>query len=205
MRLEHRRARAPARPRRRDDDAARHAARQLPGAATGAGRVRVTLRPRGATRGVPRAPRARPRWTVQPLRLPRRRSPPRSSSRDFGDERPRRQAVRCASSARSPSASLARRARASTCSSTSGTSPRRARRCSTRSPTRRTYPRVVEAGLHRRRGRRRAGVGKESRQHFKGRLPYHLHTRSRIVRARARRTSSRPRSTATCAATGSGR
>jgi uncharacterized protein YndB with AHSA1/START domain/quercetin dioxygenase-like cupin family protein len=25
-------------------------------------------------------------------------------------------------------------------------------------------------------------VGKESRQHFKGRLPYHLHTRSRIVR-----------------------
>ena len=31
-------------------------------------------------------------------------------------------------------------------------------------------------------------LGKESRQHFKGRLPYHLHTRSRIVRARARRT-----------------
>jgi uncharacterized protein YndB with AHSA1/START domain len=25
-------------------------------------------------------------------------------------------------------------------------------------------------------------IGKESRQHFKGRLPYHLHTRSRIVR-----------------------
>ena len=25
-------------------------------------------------------------------------------------------------------------------------------------------------------------LGKESRQHFKGRLPYHLHTRSRIVR-----------------------
>ena len=25
-------------------------------------------------------------------------------------------------------------------------------------------------------------VGKESRQHFKGRLPYHLHTRSRITR-----------------------
>ena len=28
-------------------------------------------------------------------------------------------------------------------------------------------------------------LGKESRQHFKGRLPYHLHTRSRIVGARA--------------------
>jgi Cupin domain len=29
-------------------------------------------------------------------------------------------------------------------------------------------------------------LGKESRQHFKGRLPYHLHTRSRIVRLEAR-------------------
>jgi uncharacterized protein YndB with AHSA1/START domain/quercetin dioxygenase-like cupin family protein len=30
-------------------------------------------------------------------------------------------------------------------------------------------------------------VGKQSRQHFKGRLPYHLHTRSRIVRLEAPR------------------
>jgi len=33
-----------------------------------------------------------------------------------------------------------------------------------------------------------AELGKESRQHFKGRLPYHLHTRSRIVELEAPRT-----------------
>jgi uncharacterized protein YndB with AHSA1/START domain len=32
-----------------------------------------------------------------------------------------------------------------------------------------------------------AAVGKESRQHFKGRLPYHLHTRSTITRLEAPR------------------
>ena len=33
-----------------------------------------------------------------------------------------------------------------------------------------------------------AELGKESRQHFKGRLPYHLHTRSRVVALEAPRT-----------------
>ena len=33
-----------------------------------------------------------------------------------------------------------------------------------------------------------AELGKESRQHFKGRLPYHLHTRSRVVAIDAPRT-----------------
>jgi hypothetical protein len=46
-------------------------------------------------------------------------------------------------------------------------------------------------------------VGSESRQHFKGRLPYHLRTRSRITRSRRRRRSA-PRSTATFAAPGCG-
>ena len=49
-----------------------------------------------------------------------------------------------------------------------------------------------------------AEVGKVSRQHFKGRLPYHLHT-TRRSRGSRPRTSSRPTSTATCAATASGR
>ena len=42
-------------------------------------------------------------------------------------------------------------------------------------------------------------LGKESRQHFKGRLPYHLHTRSRIVRLEPPHVIG-ARSTATCAA-----
>ena len=48
-------------------------------------------------------------------------------------------------------------------------------------------------------------LGKESRQHFKGRLPYHLHTRSRIVRLERAARRSRARSTATCAASAAGR
>ena len=63
-------------------------------------------------------------------------------------------------------------------------------------------PAVVEAGLHRRRRRRRAS--RQSHQHFKGRLPYHLHTRTTTVRSSAR-TGSRARPTATCAAPASGR
>ena len=63
-----------------------------------------------------------------------------------------------------------------------------------------------------------AELGKESRQHFKGRLPYHLHTRSRVVALEAPRTVTaevdgdlsgrgtwtltRPRPAPTCASTG---
>ena len=46
-----------------------------------------------------------------------------------------------------------------------------------------SYPRLVEAGLHRRGlRRRRPRSAQRSRQHFKGRLPYHLHTSSTITR-----------------------
>ena len=112
-----------------------------------------------------------------------------------------------------------RRAATSTCSSTSGMSPRRRTRSSpplpTRAPTRRcgrpVYIDVEAEGP--------PALGKESRQHFKGRLPYHLHTRSRITRlepphvarGRRRRRPSRPRDldadaprrpAPTCASTG---
>ena len=71
---------------------------------------------------------------------------------------------------------------ASTCSWTNGTSPRRARPCSRRSPTpaaTRSWWKPVYLDVE---ADGEPAVGKESRQHFKGRLPYHLRTRSRITR-----------------------
>ena len=47
--------------------------------------------------------------------------------------------------------------------------------------------------------------GEYTYQHFKGRLPYHLHTRTRTIAAPSARTASRARPTATCAGPGSGR
>ena len=46
----------------------------------------------------------------------------------------------------------------------------------------RTYPGVVAARLHRGRGGLRARGRLRVTQEFKGRLPYHLNTRSEIVR-----------------------
>ena len=176
MRLRDRRPRAPARPRRRDGDAARHAARQLPGG-EGEGRVRVTLRPAGRTQEFLRR--------LAALKLNRFGWPgPVDAAaivRDFGARRPRDPAV----GAR-PARALARRARASprasTCSSTSGTSPRRASAVFPAISDARTYPQWWKPVYIDVDADGEPEVGKESRQHFKGRLPYHLHTRSTITR-----------------------
>ena len=131
--------------------------------------------------------------------------------RDFGDEghAAKPPGGRARGARYSPAPAPGRRARrarpaTSTCSSTSGTSPPRRRRCSTRSPTRAptrgggrpVYIDVEADGPPK--------LGKVSRQHFKGRLPYHLHT-GRGSRASSRRTSSRATSPATCGAAARGR
>ena len=90
-----------------------------------------------------------------------------------------------------------------TFSSTSGMSPPRPRPCSTRSPTR-GPTRVGGDRCTSTSGRRAGGARHGGDHHFKGRLPYHLHTRSMIVEIE-RPGAWWPRSTVTCAAAGPGR
>ena len=153
--------------------------RQLPGD-DGSGRVRVQLRPAGAPRFLRRlarmavdasstagATRGRVARRRDRARLRRRGPRPRPSLR-----------VQRALSAALLRARLARvpvRRRVGR---------RGAARGGVRGARRRPQlPGLVAAGLRRGRGRDgEPAVGKESRQHFKGRLPYHLHTRSRITR-----------------------
>ena len=161
---------------RGDDRAGRRAAPPAP-AGDGAGPRARPAAPRGRHRGVPAPAR---RAGPQPLRLPAAGRGRRVRAR-LRRQRPRRRAV-AARPAHALEARSSASPRASTRSSTSGTSTRRARPCSARSPTpaatREWWKPVyidVEADGE-------PALGKESRQHFKGRLPYHLHTRSRIVR-----------------------
>jgi mannose-6-phosphate isomerase-like protein (cupin superfamily) len=172
--------------------------RQLPGPEPGPAACASSCAPRATAR---RSSTGWRRWTSTASASPGRWPAPSWCATSARPATP--PSRRCASSASSPRRS-SRPRRASTCSSTSGTSTRRARPCSTRSPTSRSYPRWwkpvyvdVEADGE-------PALGKESRQHFKGRLPYHLHTRSRIVELDAPSVV-RGRSTATCAGSGGGR
>ena len=148
----------------------------------GPGHIRVTIRPARNLEALPGAAgRALARRPVQPLRLPAAAGRGPDGAR-AGRRGPRRPAAAARPAGDRPRAARAH-PHASTTSSTSGTSPRRPRPCSTRSPTP-TATRVVEAASTStsRPPDGPPAVGHVARQHFKGRLPYHLHTRTRTVR-----------------------
>ena len=151
--------------------------RQLPGPA-GEGRVRVTVSPAGTTHAFLRR--------LSELRMVRGFPKPVDAAgivRDFGhDGHASKPSIRVQ---RAFSARCWRSRRASTGSSTSGTWPPRARPSSTRSPRPAPIPQWWKPVYIDVEATGDPEVGKESRQHFKGRLPYHLHTRSRITRLEA--------------------
>jgi hypothetical protein len=171
-------------------------------------------------RGLPRAPleTALARRAPAPRRAGRARPPPPSSSATFGDAGARREAAR-SRPARGPRpavlagarAGAAVRARATAATGTSTcfvdewdvAAPPHAR---LRRPRRRAhYPAWWTPVYIDVEAQGPPALGKESRQHFKGRLPLPPAHRARASRASSRRTSSRATSTATSAAAGPGR
>ena len=177
------------RPGRRDHDPARHAAH----AEARRRAVRTDPHPPDAERPQRRVLRAARRARLQPPRLPQARSRPRVRPR-AGRCRPRR-------SPEPEDPAAARRAARQRVHVRRRVGRRRRARGRLRHARRRHHlPALVEARLH----RRRATTASTPHQHFKGRLPYHLHTRTRTIRSERPHRARRARPTATCAAPASG-